>query len=128
MSTHVRIWVGIDVGKAHHWAVAVDREGRRLMSRKVANDEDAVLELISGASELTGEVRWAVDISSRLSALLLALLLDRGQQVVSVPGRTVNRMAGAFGGEGKTDAKDAQVIADTARMRPGFRPLTASTV
>lgn len=121
-----RVWVGIDVGKAHHWAVAVDREGRRLMSRKVANDEDAILELISGGVELAGEVRWAVDISSPLSALLLALLLDRGQQVVYVPGRTVNRMAGAFGGEGKTGAKDAQVIADTARMRPGFRPLTGS--
>ena len=34
-----------------------------------------------------------------------------------VPGRVVNKMTGAFRGEGKTDAKDARVIAETARMR-----------
>ncbi|WTQ46937.1 IS110 family transposase [Actinacidiphila glaucinigra] len=28
MSTsHKRIWVGIDAGKGHHWAVAVDADG-----------------------------------------------------------------------------------------------------
>jgi hypothetical protein len=32
-----------------------------------------------------------VDISGRASALLLALLIAHGQQVVDVPGRTVNR-------------------------------------
>ncbi len=52
-----RIWVGIDVWKAHHWAVVVDPEGRGLMSRKVANDEDAILDLTKGA----GEVRRPVD-------------------------------------------------------------------
>jgi transposase len=126
LSTVQRVWVGVDVGKAHHWAVAVDHEGRRLLSRKVANDEEAILAMIAAVCELAGEVRWAVDISSRLSALLLALLMSHGQQVVYVPGRTVNRMAGAFAGEGKTDAKDAQVIADVARMRSGFRLLTTS--
>ena len=34
-----------------------------------------------------------------------------------VPGRVVNRMTGAYRGEGKTDAKDARVIADQVRMR-----------
>lgn len=47
--------------------------------------------------------------------LLLALLIARGRQVVYVPGRTVNRMSGAYQGESKTDAR---VIADQARMRP----------
>jgi hypothetical protein len=98
------------------------------MSRKVASDEDSILELIREAGGLAGEARWAVDISGRLSALLLALLLDAGQQVVYVPGRTVSRMSGAFAGEGKTDAKDAQVIADTARMRAGGREELAEPV
>lgn len=126
MSTHQRIWVGIDAGKAHHWAVAVDHEGRRLLSRKVVNDEDVILELIGAAGELGVEVRWAVDISSRPSALLLALLLGHDQPVVYIPGRTVNRMSGAFRGDGKTDAKDAHVIAETARLRPDFRELALS--
>ncbi len=118
-----RIWVGIDAGKGHHWAVAVDTEGQMVFSRKVVNDETEILQLIAEACEIADEVRWAVDISGRASTLLLALLVAHGQPVVYVPGRTVHRMSGAYRGEGKTDAKDALVIADTARMRRDFAPL-----
>jgi transposase len=117
-TSHARIWVGIDAGKGHHWAVAVDTDGETLFSTKVINDEARILTLIETARERAAEVRWAVDISGRASTLLLALLIAHGQDVVYVPGRTVNRMSGAYRGEGKTDAKDARVIADQARMRP----------
>ncbi|MFF7146405.1 IS110 family transposase [Streptomyces nodosus] len=124
MSTsHERIWVGIDAGKGHYWAMAVDADGETLFSTKVINDESQILTLIDTARERAGEARWAVDISGRASTLLLALLIARGQEVVYVPGRTVNRMSGAYRGEGKTDAKDARVIADQARMRRDFVPL-----
>lgn len=123
MSTHQRIWVGIDAGKGHHWAVAIDSDGSKLLSRKVVNDETEILDLIGDVCPLADEVRWAVDISSRPSALLLALLLAHDQEVVYIPGRTVNRMSGAFAGDHKTDAKDAQTIAETARMRSDFRAL-----
>lgn len=125
MSTRqARAWVGIDAGKGHHWAVAVDADGETLFSTKVINDEAQILALIETARERAEEVRWAVDISGRASTLLLALLVAHGQHVVYVPGRTVNRMSGAYQGEGKTDAKDARVIADQARMRPkGFAAL-----
>lgn len=123
-SSGKHIWVGVDAGKGHHWAVAVDGEGQALFSRKVINDENEILQLIAAACEAGDEVRWAVDISGRASTLLLALLIAHGQQVVYVPGRTVNRMSGAYRGEGKTDAKDALVIADQARMRRDFAPLS----
>ncbi|WP_328960299.1 IS110 family transposase [Streptomyces virginiae] len=113
-----RIWVGIDAGKGHHWAVAVDADGESVFSTKVINDESQILELMATAREKAGEVRWAVDISGRASTLLLALLSAHEQHVVYVPGRTVNRMSAAYQGEGKTDARDARVIADQARMRP----------
>ncbi|MTD56496.1 IS110 family transposase [Amycolatopsis sp. RM579] len=48
------------------------------------------------------------------------------QQVVYVPGRVVNRMTGVFRGEAKSDAKDARVIAETARMRTDLTPVTAT--
>ncbi|WP_331730011.1 IS110 family transposase (plasmid) [Kitasatospora sp. NBC_00070] len=118
-----RIWVGIDAGKGHHWAVAVNAEGEPVLSRKVLNDESEILALIGAACDSADEIRWAVDISGRASSLLLALLIAHGQQVVYIPGRTVNRMSGAYRGEGKTDAKDALVIADTARMRRDFTPI-----
>jgi transposase len=49
--------------------------------------------------------------------MLITVLLGAEQSVVYVPGRVVNTMTGALRGEGKTDAKDARVIAETARMR-----------
>jgi transposase len=54
------------------------------------------------------------------------MLLTSGHKVLYVPGRMVNGMAGVFRGEGKTDAKDARIIADTARMRGDLSELTAA--
>lgn len=36
----------------------------------------------------------------------------------ALPGRTVNHMTGAYRGKDKTDARDAHVVAETARQRP----------
>ncbi|MEU5486094.1 IS110 family transposase [Streptomyces mirabilis] len=114
------IWAGIDVGKAHHWAAAVDETGSTLWSKKIDNDESAILTALGEILDLAAEVRWAVDITGTSSALLLALLAAHGQQAVYVPGRTVNRMSGAYRGEAKTDARDAYVIAEAARHRRDF--------
>ena len=111
-------WVGIDAGKAAHHAAAVDERGQLCWSQKVPNDQAAIEELIARAAATAAEVRWAVDLTGSAAALLLAVLIAAGQQVAYVPGRTVNRMAGMFRGEGKTDAKDARLIAETARMCP----------
>ncbi|KUN15087.1 transposase [Streptomyces corchorusii] len=115
-----RVWAGIDAGKGHHWAAAVDETGATLWSKKIDNDESAILTALGEILELADEVHWAVDISGTSSALLLALLAAHGQQAVYVPGRTVNRMSGAYRGEAKTDARDAYVIAETARQRRDF--------
>ncbi|MET9761739.1 IS110 family transposase [Streptomyces sp. NPDC006372] len=113
-------WCGIDAGKGHHWAAVVDETGATLWSKKIDNDETAILTALGEILELADEIRWAMDISGTASALLLALLAAHGQQAVYVPGRTVNRMAGAYRGEAKTDARDAYVIAETVRHRQDF--------
>ncbi|WP_338703474.1 IS110 family transposase [Streptomyces sp. Q6] len=120
MSRRVRLWAGIDAGKGHHWGSVVDETGATLWSKKIDNDESAILTAIGEILDLADEIHWAVDISGTTSALLLALLAAHGQQAVYVPGRTVNRMAGAYRGEAKTDARDAYVIAETARQRRDF--------
>jgi len=114
------VWAGVDAGKGHHWAAVVDETGATLWSRKIDNDETAILTAIGEIMSLAEEVHWAVDISGTASALLLALLAAHGLTAVYVPGRTVNRMAGAYRGEAKTDARDAYVIAETARHRSDF--------
>ena len=115
-----QVWAGVDAGKGHHWAAVVDETGATLWSKKVDNDESAILTALGEILDLADHVHWAVDISGTSSALLLALLAAHGQQAVYVPGRTVNRMAGAYRGEAKTDARDAYVIAETARHRGDF--------
>jgi hypothetical protein len=101
----------------------VDETGATLWLKKIENDESAILTALGEILDLAEDVHWAVDISSRSSALLLALLTAHGQRPVYVPGRTVNRMAGAYRGEAKTDARDAYVIAETARHHRDFATL-----
>jgi transposase len=118
------VWVGIDAGKATHHACAMDAEGRVVFSQKVSNDQVAIEQLVTRATAAADQVRWAVDLTSNAAALLLAVLVTSGQKVVYVPGRVVNRMTGVFRGEAKTDAKDARVIAETARMRADLSEIT----
>lgn len=116
-------WAGIDAGKSHHWAAIVDAAGSTVWSKKISNDEAEILNAIAEIIDLAETVHWAVDISGTSSALLLALLAAHEQHAVYVPGRTVNRMAATYRGEAKTDARDAYVIAETARVRNDFSTL-----
>ena len=115
-----RAWAGVDAGKGHHWAAVVDDTGAILWSKKIDNDEAAILTALGEILALAEEVSFAVDISGTSSALLLAMLAAHGLSAVYVPGRTVNRMSDAYRGEGKTDAKDAYIIAETSRHRNDF--------
>ncbi|NJC74334.1 IS110 family transposase [Planosporangium thailandense] len=117
------IWVGIDVGKAHHHACAVDATGKVVFTKRVANRQADIEALIARAGKAAAQVQWAIDLTTGSAGLLITLLLAAGQPLVYVPGRLVNRMAGAFAGEGKTDAKDAHTIAQTARLRADLTPV-----
>ncbi|WP_393077162.1 IS110 family transposase [Streptomyces sp. LN704] len=113
------LWAGTDAGKSEHHCVVIGTDGKRKLSRRVANDETVLFKLISDVLELSeGEpVTWAIDLNSGGAALMIALLTDNGQDVLYIPGRTVHHASGSYRGDGKTDAKDAFVIADQARMR-----------
>jgi transposase len=118
-----KAWVGVDAGKEFHWAHALDASGRELLSRKVENDEADLSKLIDDVLLVAEELVWAVDQPGGGAALLLALLWERNQRVLYVPGLTVDRARDAYRGESKTDARDAHVIADQARMRPDLGKL-----
>jgi transposase len=120
-----KAWVGVDVGKEFHWAQVLDASGRQLLSRKVENDEADILELIDQALSSAEKVVWAVDQPGGSAALLLGLLWERNQRVLYVAGLSVDRARDAYRGESKTDARDARVIADQARMRPDLGELEA---
>ena len=120
-----QLWAGVDAGKADHHCVVIDGDGQRLLSRRVANDEAILLELLDAVTALAGggEVTWAIDLNHGGAALVIALLVAAEQRLLYIPGRTVHHASGSYRGDGKTDAKDAAIIADQARMRRDLQPL-----
>ena len=120
-----QVWAGIDCGKTHHHCLVIDGERRTLLSRRVANDEPELVRLLADVMALTDgeEVTWALDMAGGEPGLLIAMLAGQGQTPLYVPGRVVNRASDAYRGEGKTDARDALVIADQARMRRDLLPI-----
>lgn len=113
------LWAGIDAGKRAHHCVVIDQTGTVLLSKRVENDEKALLELIGTTAEIAagGEVCWATDLNAGGAALLIELLAAHAQRLLYIPGRIVHHAAATYRGDGKTDAKDARIIADQARMR-----------
>ena len=120
-----RVWVGIDAGKEVHWAHVLDASGEKSLSRKVENDEADLAKLIDEALSFADEVVWAIDQPGGGATLVLGLLWEREQRVLYIPGLTVERSRDTYPGESKTDARDAHVIAEQARMRPDLEELTA---
>ncbi|MFJ6636905.1 IS110 family transposase [Streptomyces sp. NPDC091376] len=111
------IWVGIDAGKTHHHCVAIGESGHQLLSRRVANDEPELLELLADVLALSEEVTWGIDLADGGAALAIAVRLNHDQSVHYISGRAIHRASEGYRGEGKTDAKDAAVIADQVRVR-----------
>ncbi|WP_307783129.1 IS110 family transposase [Streptomyces sp. MBT53] len=111
------IWAGVDIGKEHHHCVVINADGDRLLSRRVLNDESELLQLIGDVLAISTDVLWAVDLNHGGAALLIGMLLSHDQPMACLTGLAVHRASATYRGEGKTDAKDAFVIADQARVR-----------
>ncbi len=113
-----QMWAGVDVGKEHHWVVVVDDTGTVKLSRKLVNDEQPIRALVAEIDAMAERVSWTVDLTTVYASLLLTVLADAGKSVRYLAGRAVWQASGTYrGGEAKTDAKDARVIADQSRMR-----------
>lgn len=119
------VWAGIDSGKWTHHCVVIDQSGTVLLSKRVENDETGLLDLLETVVGIADgdNLCWATDLNSGGAALLIALLVAHGQQLLYIPGRVVHHAAATYRGDGKTDAKDARIIADQARMRTDLQSL-----
>ncbi|MFI5868070.1 IS110 family transposase [Streptomyces sp. NPDC051546] len=119
------LWAGTDAGKAEHHCTVIDQDATVLLSRRVPNGESELLQLLGDVLDLAdGEpVTWAVDLNAGGAALWITLLVSHGQKLLYLPGRSVHHASGSYRGSGKTDAKDAFVIADQARMRRDLQTL-----
>ena len=119
-----QLWAGVDVGKEHHWVCVVDDTGAVVLSRKLGNDEQPIRALVDEVDGLAERVSWTVDLTTVYATLLLTVLADAGKSVRYLAGRQVWQASTTYrGGEAKTDAKDARVIADQSRMRGADLPV-----
>ena len=114
----VAVYCGIDVGKSAHHAVALTLDGQRVFDKPLPQDETRLRELFTDLGQ-HGAVMVTVDQPRTIGALPVAIALDMGLVVTYLPGLTMRRVADLYPGNAKTDARDAFIIADTARTLPG---------
>jgi hypothetical protein len=114
---NVQVFVGVDVGKGAHHAVAMDRKGRRLFDGALPNDETRLRAVICKLKE-HGQVLLVVDQPATVGALPVAVARDEGVWVAYLPGLAMRRIADLHAGEDKTDPRDAYIIAEAAHSLP----------
>ncbi|QJY47895.1 IS110 family transposase [Pseudonocardia broussonetiae] len=111
------VFCGLDVGKSAHHACALDPTGQRLHDKALPNDETALTEVFQRLAT-NGRVLVIVDQPASIGALAVAVARSLGIEVAYLPGLAMRRIADLHPGQGKTDARDAYVIADAARTMP----------
>lgn len=113
----IDVFIGIDVGKGEHHAVALDRSGTRLFDKALPNDEEK-LRILIAALKARGEILLVVDQPATIGALPITVARADGVAVAYLPGLAMRRIADLHAGEAKTDARDAAIIAEAARSMP----------
>jgi len=111
------VFCGIDVARETHHAVALDSRGQRLVDRPLPNDEAQLRDLF-GQLAAHGRILVVVDQPASIGALAIAVARSCGVAIAYLPGLAMRRIADLYPGEGKTDARDAYIIADAARTLP----------
>jgi len=112
------IFLGIDVGKTEHHATAVNHNGDVVYDKTLPQSEPKIRQLLEEFSSKHGQVLVVVDQPKTIGALVVALAQQLGSQVAYLPGLTMRRVADLHPGQAKTDARDAYIIAETARTMP----------
>lgn len=111
------VFVGLDVGKHHHHATALNSAGKRMHDKALPQDETALREVFA---KLTGHgsVLVIVDQPATIGALPVTVARAMGIEVAYLPGLAMRRIADLHPGNAKTDARDAYIIAEAGRTMP----------
>ena len=113
------VFVGLDVGKSDHHAVAVTAAGKTVYDKALPNDETRLRAILTDLAAAHGPVLMVVDQPATIGALPVAVAEGTdGVQVAYLPGLAMRRIADLHPGTAKTDARDALIIAEAARTMP----------
>jgi transposase len=117
VTTEYGVFLGLDVGKSDHHAVALDPSGKRLHDAALPNTEAGLRKLFDKLGR-HGRILAVVDQPASIGVLPVAVARACGHQIAYLPGLVMRRLADLHPGTAKTDARDAWVIADAARTLP----------
>ncbi|MFF7984009.1 IS110 family transposase [Streptomyces sp. NPDC007901] len=115
--TSIDVFCALDVGKSAHHGTAVLADGRITFDKPLPNGEPQLRELFARLKR-KGKVLVVVDQPASVGTLAVAVARACECEVAYLPGLSMRRLADCHPGTGKTDARDAYVIADAARTMP----------
>jgi len=113
-----QFFLGIDVGKSDHHVTGVNRDGKVVHDKSLPQSEPKIQQLLKDLAAKYGDLLVVVDQPKTIGALVIAVAQQLGIQVAYLPGLTMRRVADLHPGQAKTDARDAYIIAETARTMP----------
>lgn len=81
----IDVFIGLDVGKGEHHAVALNRSGKKLFDKALPNDEARLREILH-ALKRHGSLLLVVDQPATIGALPVAVAQAAGVTVGYLPG------------------------------------------
>ena len=117
--------LGVDVGKASHWACALTAAGEVAFSGPLPNRAEDVDGLLARAGR---QALVVVDQARDIGSLVVRRAQLAGNAVAYLPGLAMSRARDMLPGAAKTDRIDAEVIARAALGMPrSLRPVPAES-
>jgi transposase len=116
----VKFVAGVDAHKDTHAIVFVNRLGREVKMITITADKRGYSKALSIARGLRGEVIWGLESTGCYANAFARRLLKAGACVYEVPGSFTKRHRQQSSRTGKSDALDAQAIAE-AVLRESHR-------
>lgn len=122
------LFIGLDVGKSEHHATALTSNADKVYDKTLPNSEPKLQHLLTKLVTKYGPALLVVDQPATIGALPVAVAQSLDDvEVAYLPGLTMRRVADLHAGSAKTDARDAYIIAETARTMPAtLRAIAAS--
>ncbi|WP_146704862.1 IS110 family transposase, partial [Shigella flexneri] len=118
----VQVFIGVDVGKDTHHAVAINRSGKRLFDKALPNDENKLRSLISDLKQ-HGQILLVVDQPATIGALPVAVARSEGVLVGYLPGLAMRRNAAIIAEVSMLCGFDDDLAAQTTQASNRIRGL-----
>ncbi|NIH70448.1 hypothetical protein FHX35_000099 [Auritidibacter ignavus] len=114
----LHLFRGIDIGQTDHHATTVTPDGTVVHDKSLPPSEPRIQELLKDLVAQHAKPWVVVDQPKTIGTLVIAVAQQRGIQMPYVPGLTMRRVADLHPGQARTDARDADIIAETAGTMP----------